>query len=145
VAAPQNLTHNPVKRRASRPWERTFLRGYAKRGIVLDGTRAAKIDRGLVYDRRKADPEFAKAMDAAYEEAADTLEAAALASPEPVLKIFMLKGMRPEKYRERFEHSGRVDHADVTTPEARDGRLVGLLATALARKAAASSHTETGS
>jgi len=74
-------------------------------------------------------------MDDAYEEAADTLEAKVLDSPEPVLKIFMLKGMRPEKYRERFEHSGRIDHADVTDPEARDRRLTQLLAVALQRAA----------
>jgi hypothetical protein len=103
---------------------------------VLEGCRAARIDRSTVYARREADPDFAKAMDTAYEEAADRLERAALESPEPVLKIFMLKGMRPEKFRERFEHSGRVDHADVTDPETRDRRLTELLAAAMARQSA---------
>ena len=104
---------------------------------MLEGCRAAGItDRHLVYDLRKSDPNFARAMDDAYEEAADRLERRALKSSEPALKIFMLKGMRPEKYRERFEHSGRLDHADVTDPETRDRRLTELLAIALQRQAA---------
>lgn len=134
-ATEQNQTRTHVKQRAERPWERAFLAAYARNGIVLDGCEAAGIRRGVVYDLRKTDPEFAVAMDEAYEAAADELERKALESPEPVLKIFMLKGMRPEKYRERFEHSGRVDHADVTSPEARDRRLTELLAAAMSRKA----------
>jgi hypothetical protein len=50
--------------------------------------------------------------------------------------------MRPEKYRERFDHSGRVDHADVTTPEARDKRLTELLAAAMSRRAAEDSPAD---
>jgi hypothetical protein len=137
--ATRKAVKRPRKRRAlhpRRPWEPAFLRAYARGGIVTEGCRAARIDRATAYRRREADPGFAKAMDDAYEEAADRLERRALDSPEPVLKIFMLKGMRPEKYRERFEHSGRIDSADVTDPEARDRRLTELLAAAMSRKAA---------
>ena len=143
-----------VKRAAhspQRPWEAAFLRAYALHGIVLEGCKYARIDRGTVYKRRAADPEFAKAMEAAFETAADALElavmkrAASQKAPDTTAAIFMLKGMRPEKYRERFEHSGRIDGANVATPEARDARLVELIATALARKSDGSAPTEPGS
>ena len=93
--------------------------------------------RQTVYDWRAADPAFAAAWDAALDQAADTMEREAFRRAvegveEPVygrvakdsdgeigritkysdtLLIFLLKGARPEKYRERqqVEHTGRLE------------------------------------
>lgn len=107
--------------------KRALLAALARTGNVSEAARAARVDRNCYYDWRKEDKVFKAAAEAALEEAADRLEAEArrraeAGVPEPVfyrgrkvatirrysdtLLIFLLKGVRPEKFRERFEHSG---------------------------------------
>lgn len=109
-------------------WERAFITALANTGIVRAASQAAQVGRSTVYDRREASEAFAAAWDDALQEAADMMEAEALRRAvhgwqEPVyykgkvvghvlkhsdvLLIFILKAARPEKYRERYEHTGK--------------------------------------
>lgn len=126
---PSARTNRTPKKRAA------FLSELAERGNVTDAARAAGIPRRSAYEWRGADPDFAAAWDAALDEAADTMEREAWRRAiegveKPVfgslggksgsgeigrvqeysdtLLIFLLKGARPEKYRERIDarHSG---------------------------------------
>lgn len=92
--------------------------------------KVAGVPRRTAYDRRESDEQFAAAWDEALEAAADVLEAEAVRRAvqgveKPVyqggemvgtvqeysdtLLIFLLKGNRPEKFRERHtvEHTGK--------------------------------------
>lgn len=118
-------------------WERAFLAAFRDTGNVRLSCDAARVDRATAYARRQTHPGFAAAWDAAREDAADRLEEEARRRAydgvdEPVfgslgagsgsgevgtvrkysdtLLIFLLKGARPEKYREhhRHEHVGSV-------------------------------------
>lgn len=116
----------PKKRQESR-WERGFLVALAQTANVTEAARLAKITRQRAYDLRDSSAEFKQAWDDALEQACDTLELEARRRAEkgvsktifykgkPVgkeinysdtLMIFLLKAHRPEKYRERFEHTG---------------------------------------
>lgn len=67
---------------------------------------AAKMSRNAAYDWRNADPVFAADWDAAYEAGTDTLEDALqerATNKDTIAAIFLLKGRRPEKYRERVD------------------------------------------
>lgn len=109
-------------------WERAFLVALAKSGNVTKAAAAAKITRSTAYLLKREASDFAEAWDEAIEEAGDLLELearrrAVSGVKEPVfyqgeecgyvrkysdtLLIFLLKGAKPEKYRERFEHTGK--------------------------------------
>ncbi len=128
-------TSTPQKRPR---WVKPFLLALAETGVVSSAAGAAKVDRTRPYQLRWEDPEFAAAWDSAVEIAADKLEREAVrrareglvrykflkdGSPildprtqEPyyeleysdTLLIFLLKGLRPGKYRDniRHEHAG---------------------------------------
>lgn len=113
-------------------WQATFLETYALLGIITRAARQANVDPSTVDKERKRNPGFALAMAAAREEAADNLESFAhkwattgfeekyeeitydaagkvigkkvrlTSNVSATLLIFMLKAMRPEKYRETF-------------------------------------------
>jgi hypothetical protein len=111
-------------------WQKAFLTALQDGGNVRLACTAAQVGRTTVYERRAADAGFAAAWDVALEAAADLLEAEARRRAhdgwdEPVfgnlgagrgsgevgtvrkysdtLLIFLLKGARPEKYRERSD------------------------------------------
>lgn len=102
-----------------------FLEQLSTNGNVTVSAEACNLARRTLYDLRSTDPEFAAAWDAAMEQAADHLEAEARRRAvdgwdEPVfyqgeqaglvrkfsdtLLIFLLKGARPEKFRDRQQH-----------------------------------------
>lgn len=104
-----------------------FLEELAETGNVLLAAELHNLSRRDLYRVRAEDPEFKTAWDEAKNQAADHLEQEARRRAlegweEPVfyqgertglvrkysdtLLIFLLKGARPEVYRERFEHSG---------------------------------------
>lgn len=110
-------------------WRAAFLAGLEETGNVTLACQAAKVGRTTVYRHREEVPDFASAWESSMQIAADLLEAearrrAAEGVTEPVyqggklvgtirkysdtLLIFLLKGARPEVYRERYnvEHSG---------------------------------------
>lgn len=107
--------------------KRAVLAALALTGNVSEACRCAKVDRGTHYDWQKQDEAYAAAARDALEMAADSMELEARRRAvdgvlEPVyyggkkvgkirrysdtLLIFLLKAARPEKFRERFEHSG---------------------------------------
>lgn len=117
-------------------WQKAFLAALAETGIVTRAAEAAGVETSTVYSLREVDEAFADAWRIARESAADRMEAEALRRAvdgvdEPVfgsggvgvgsvkvgsirrysdtLLIFLLKGIRPDKYRERRELSGKVD------------------------------------
>jgi hypothetical protein len=108
--------------------EIAFLAALSATANVLRACEAAGIGRTTVYEWRNADEDFRKRWDRAAEIGADALEDEAVRRAhegweEPVfyqgaqcatvrkysdtLLIFLLKGRKPERYRERVEHSGR--------------------------------------
>lgn len=108
-----------------------FLEALASGFSVTGAAEQAGIHRGTPYDWRNADPEFAKAWQIALDAGTDRLEdeawrRAVEGSERPVfqmgaqvgktreysdlLLIFLLKGRRPEKYRDnsKLEVTGNV-------------------------------------
>jgi len=89
------------------------LAALRKTGNISASCRAADISRTTFYNWRKNDEDFAAAVLVAMEDAVDVLEAEArrraLVGSDTLL-IFLLKGAKPEVYRERHqvEHSGEV-------------------------------------
>lgn len=105
-----------------------FLREFAECGNVLRSAKAVKVGRRTVYDWLQVDEEFKALYGQAHEDALDELEEEARRRAvdgvlEPVyqggkkvgsirkysdtLLITLLKGKRPETFRERFEHTGK--------------------------------------
>lgn len=93
-------------RKLSRDWMPAFLNHYARFGIVKLACDSAGIDRTTAYAARDRDKSFAEAWEMAREDAIEELEAEALRRAldgSDTLIIFMLKSLRPDKYRERIE------------------------------------------
>lgn len=96
------------------PEKRAALAAFVVSGNVTQAMQAAGRDRTAWYRWRKEDEDFDSAAHHAEEAAADYLEAVARyraihgSQPSDVLLIFLLKGLRPGKYRDnsRVELSG---------------------------------------
>lgn len=113
-----------------------FLKVLTTTANVSAASKAIGFARQSLYDIRRSDPAFAARWADAAEEGVDMLEQecrrrAMLGTNRPVyqggqlvghvkdysdtLAIFLLKGHRPEKYRDRWQvdhkHSGQVNHA----------------------------------
>ena len=111
------------------PKKRAFIAAYAETGTVTRAAEIAGIQRTTHYEWIKNDPLYAKACDAAYEQAGERLEQEARRRAvegvkKPVfyqgkecgvvneysdtLLIFLLKGAKPEKYKERISNEVSV-------------------------------------
>jgi hypothetical protein len=124
-------TPRTPKKRARDPkdWAPAFLAEFERQHIVTGAAKAAGVGRSTVYERRKADREFATAWADIEERSTELLEReayrrAAVGTDKPVfqggeqvgtikefsdvLLIFLLKARRPATYREqhKIEHSG---------------------------------------
>lgn len=118
---------NETTNESARTWRDVFLATLARSGNVTASAKAASVCRAHVYATRTEEKEFATAWADALADAGDLLEAecrrrAMKGVRKPVYQggrlvghiqeysdtmlIFLLKGAKPEKYRERFEHSG---------------------------------------
>lgn len=118
--------------KAAPVWEKAFLSALSEAGVVRYACKAAGVTSQAVYLRRAEVPEFAAAWVQALDDAADLLESEAVrrgrdgivehvvgkggevyenTKYSDTLLIFLLKGARPEKYRERFDTklSGSID------------------------------------
>ena len=114
-----------------------FLAAYRECGSVSYAARAEKINRCTHYRWLQQYPEYTEAFAEAREEAADVLEQEArrravegVEAPvfykgevcgtvkrySDVLLIFLLKGARPDKYRERYEVTEDQDRSLVPDP-----------------------------
>lgn len=121
-----------VPEKAAPVWEKAFLSALAEAGVVRYACKAAGVSTPVVYARRQEAPDFAAAWAQALDDAADLLESEAVrrgrdgiveivvgkngetyenTKYSDTLLIFLLKGARPEKYRERFDTklSGSLD------------------------------------
>lgn len=119
----------PTTYKTDHPKKAAFLAAYARTGNISAATRAADIWRGSHHAWIKDDPEYAAAFAEAKEQAIEAMEAEALRRAtvgieegvwykgkrvgaerrvSDTLLIFLLKGARPDKYREnqKIEHSG---------------------------------------
>lgn len=130
-----------------------FLETLRRTGNVSRACRAGSVGRRTAYEWREADVAFAAAWEEAVEEGLDGLEEearrrAVTGTLKPIyqggekvgtmrvysdtLLIFLLKGGRPEKYRETSRHivtgtdDGPIQYADATAEVQR--RLAGLAA-----------------
>ena len=95
-----------------------FLEVYPKIGTVRAASEAAGISYRTFYRWLEADDNFAAEFAHAKEAAADRLEEALIERAmerSDVAAIFILKGLRPDKYRERqaVRHEGGVNVAPV--------------------------------
>ncbi len=149
------------------PKKAAFLAAYRCNGNVSASALAAGIHRVTFYDWLGHDEGFAAAVEDAAADATDSLELEArrraaegveskrgiydrsgrLVAEETEVKysdtllIFLLKGLRPDRYRERssVEHSGpnsgpiRIDDAGLTNEE-RASRVMAILERARARR-----------
>ncbi len=111
--------------------QKKFLAAFSQTGVVSTASVISKNNRLNHYNWMHSDPEYPALFENACNEAAETLEKEAITRgrdgwQEPVfyqgrvvgsvikksdnLLMFMLKGMMPAKYRERYdlEHSGQV-------------------------------------
>ena len=107
--------------------KRKFLESYATTGNVCQTCRETGLPRRTIHSWLRRDKAFRAAYDTAQEEAVEALEAEARrraekGTLEPVyhqgqavgairkysdtLLIFLLKGAKPEKYRDRYEVTG---------------------------------------
>lgn len=105
-------------------WKPAFLKALANSGIVLVACKTAGIGRSIAYQTRRKNAKFAEQWDDAIEDSLDILEAeartrATKGTARPVfyqgskcgeiqeysdaLIMFLLKGGRPEKYRENYD------------------------------------------
>lgn len=129
-----------------------FLAALAEGSTVTIAHKKAGISRGAVYAWRDEDPEFKKAWDEAIEAGTDIIEEEAkrralFGVKKPVyhqgqvvghvqeysdtLTIFLLKGRRPEKFKDRVhaEHTGKDGGPIQHTVSARDelaSRIAGI-------------------
>jgi hypothetical protein len=104
-------------------WEPAFFAAFSEVGNVKEAAKLAGVSRMTVWRHKTSDPDFAKKFADAEQEAMDVLEREAWrrateGTDEPVfykgdqcgtikrysdnLLMFLLRGGRPEKYRERF-------------------------------------------
>ena len=119
---------------AQRAKKAAFLVAYRRSGIVTSATRAAGINRTTYWRWTEHDLTFSAACKQAETEAVEIVEAelrrrALLKTPktrDTTALIFYLKAHRPEKYRERIEHSGPgggpipIDLSRLSTEELND-------------------------
>ena len=113
-----------------------FLAAFAECGNIRESAEVAGIGRRTHYTWLETDVDYAAAFAEAQENAVEALEAEARRRAvegveEPVgwykgvaggsvrrysdnLLMFLLKGLQPDKYRERFEVRGSIAHLDLT-------------------------------
>jgi hypothetical protein len=95
--------------------KKAFLNALSLHGNVLEACEISKTGRSLAYQWREKDQDFAAAWLEAIEIGADRLELHIherirdAEKPSDVLAIFMLKGLRPEKYRENYSFTGDLN------------------------------------
>jgi hypothetical protein len=84
-----------------RYWQKAFLAALENTVSVTAAAEAAQTDRSMVYQHKRQDPEFARQWDQALDVAPDTLEDEARKRAfdgSDVLLMFLLKGIRPQKW-----------------------------------------------
>lgn len=104
-----NATPKKAPRPKVREWQPKFLDGLRESGTVAGACELAGIARSTAYRRREKVPSFAALWDEVLEDVADDLEQEAIRRAKEgsvALLIFLLKGLKPDKYTERKQVSG---------------------------------------
>ena len=101
-----------MRREQSELYKKRFLDALVREGTLTGGCREIGLSRTTVYKWLKIDKEFAELVEQAEQTVADNLEHEAIRRAydgSDTLLIFLLKGLRPEKYREyrSYEHTGK--------------------------------------
>lgn len=107
----------------NRRWEPKFLDLVAKTGIISAAAQGAGVSRRYVYRLREEDPEFAARWEEAARIGIETLEDIAIkraASTSDTLLIFLLKGAKPEKYRENHHVEGNLNVRSMSDSQLRE-------------------------
>lgn len=97
-------------RRIAQPKKDLFLDAFRKCGSITQAAAAAGIGRHTHYDWLGVDAAYERAFRAAEDEAIEGLEDEARRrafAGSDVLLIFLMKGAKPEKYRDRYEVTGK--------------------------------------
>lgn len=116
-----------LKKAASRPetsdrlvrtgiWKDDLVAALAVCPVVGKACQFAGISRSQAYACRGRDPEFAARWDDALEDGIDNLEYALherALDTDTTAAIFLLKSLRPEKFRDRYEVTGNIKIGDV--------------------------------
>jgi hypothetical protein len=112
-------------------WETEFLKNIGRYGTISRACRKAGVSRTTAYARRKVDTEFRNAWDVAIQDSIDALEDEARrravngvkrtvsVAGQPVeqteysdsLLMFLLKGYRPERFRDSYDFEKVVNDA----------------------------------
>ena len=89
--------------------KRICLWAFCIQGLISDATRSVGISRQLWYDWCEVDPEFKRAAKEAEEYAVEALERMAIRRSEisDHLLMFLLKGGKPGKFKDRSEITGK--------------------------------------
>lgn len=124
-----------VTRHVSQQKKELFLAAFAETCTVTHAAEAAGIDRRTHYDWLKADPEYADRFRQAEQSVADSLEAEAIRRARDgvdrdvyykgevvgterqlsdTLLIFLLKGHKPDKFKDRHQVTAEVTNHDVS-------------------------------
>jgi len=86
-------------------WEKQYLTALSQTGNWTLSAQMAGINKSTARERYLTSPEFRSACDDAIQSGIDILEAEArrrAMAGSDILLIFMLKGARPEKYRDSY-------------------------------------------
>lgn len=107
-----------------------FLTHFAKTCHIGKAAKRAGVTRQTIYNHRREDPEFAKRFEDARLLGIEALEDKAVElatedeNPNHLLLMFLLKGNKPEKYRERSDVnvSGELKVTTYTIEDLRKAR-----------------------
>lgn len=97
------MAMRPRSEQSEQPIKTRYLRALSELGTLTAGCKAARVSPHTIYKWRDEDEAFAEEEAQAREACADGLEEALVRRAKrksDVAAIFMLKAMRPEKYRE---------------------------------------------
>jgi hypothetical protein len=132
---PSVVGFHVTTRHISQQKKELFLTAFAETCTVTHAADAAGIDRRTHYDWLKADQEYAEQFRAAEQSVADSLEAEAIRRARDgverdvyykgevvgterqlsdTLLIFLLKGHKPDKFKDRHQVTAEVTHHDVS-------------------------------
>jgi hypothetical protein len=98
----------PLKRPLPK-WTKAFLRALSNGNSMTRASEIARVHRTSVFKLRQRREDFEKLYQDACEQSADRLEDRARERADKgndLMTIFLLKGLRPEKFRENFTVSG---------------------------------------
>ena len=110
----------PTVRPSARVWVPKFLAAYRMHGNISAAARQAGVARQKVYERIARSEKFKAAIDDAFAESTEVLEAAAFSratkDKSDAVLMFLLKARRPQTYKDimRTEHTVPPESAPMT-------------------------------